>query len=579
MMRVELIFIPAPEVGHLVAAVELAKLLVCHDERISISILIQKMPYDTGTAEFIQNLKKDDPDRIDFVDIPAPDETTMAELMSLPRTSFLEAFVSNQRTPVRDIVATVLKRSETCKLGGFVLDMFASPMIQVAIDFNVPAYVFFTSGASFLNLMFYAQDLKDNKNLEISKYKDSDFELSIPGFSNLVPAKVLPSVMLDEGGSAMMTTIARRLRKTKAIFVNTVLELEAHAIKSLEDDGNIPTIYHVGPLINSEKGELTSQNKKSNEAIMSWLDSQPSLSVVFLCFGSKGSFDIEQVKEIARALELSGQCFLWSLRRPSQNKEKMELPKDYEDYDEVLPEGFLGRTSGIGKVIGWAPQKRPNTRLSSKDESAFVVGPIINFTTGGITADEKNTEEDIVCWLDCQPPLSVLYLCFGSTGSFDTEQVTEIAHALELSKHHILWSLRRPSQEKEKLKPPTDYEDHNEVLPEGFLERTSGLGKVIGWAPQTNAFQLVKELGIAVEIKMDYRKDHYTNLKSTEVLTADAIETGIRCLMDGESEIRSTMKEMKDKCREATGEAGSSYTCIGQLINAIMDNIQEGAFN
>ncbi|CAB4304478.1 unnamed protein product [Prunus armeniaca] len=31
---------------------------------------------------------------------------------------------------------------------------------------------------------------------------------------------------------------------------------------------------------------------------------------------------------------------------------------------------------------------------------------------------------------------------------------------------------------------PSDYADHKGVLPEGFLDRTVGIGKVIGWAPQ-----------------------------------------------------------------------------------------------
>ncbi|KAL8126882.1 anthocyanidin 3-O-glucosyltransferase 2-like [Apium graveolens] len=487
MLRAELIFIPAPEVGHLVAAVELAKLLVCRDERISITFLLQKMPYDTGVVAFTQNLKKDDHDRIDFVDIPAPDETTMTELMSLPPTSFHEAFVSNQRTPVTDIVTTILKRSETLKLGGFVLDMFVTPMIDVANDFNVPAYVLFTSGAAFLNLMFYAQDLKDNKNLEILKYKDSDIELSVPGFSNLVPAKVLPPVMLDEGGSAMMTTIATRLRKIKAIFVNTVLELEAHAIKFLEDDRNLPLIYHVGPLINLKYVETTSHDKKSDLDIVPWLDRQPCSSVVFLCFGSKGSFDTEQVKEIACALELSGQRFLWSLRRPSQNKEIMEPLKDYEDYNEVLPEGFLERTSEIGKVIGWAPQM---TILSHPAVGGFVSHCGWNSTLESI-------------WFGV--PIAT-------------------------------WPM--------------------------YAEQ------------QINAFQLVKESGIAVEIKMDYRKDDFLNNESAEVVKAEVIERGIRFVMDGESELRSKMKEMKDKCREATAEAGSSYTSLGQFIEAVIDNIR-----
>nr|BAI65915.1 UDP-sugar:glycosyltransferase [Anthriscus sylvestris] len=485
-MRVELIFIPAPEIGHLVAAVELAKLLVRRDQRISISMLIQKKASDSGVEAFIQNLKKDDPDRIEFVDIPALDETTMTELRSLPPTSFLEAFVSNQRTLVRDIVTEILKRSETPELGGFVLDMFTTPMIQVANDFNVPAYAFFTSGAAFLNVMFYAQDLKDNKNFEISGYKGSDIELSVPGFSNLVPAKGLPSVILDEGGSAMLINIARSLRKTKAIFVNTVMELEAHAIKSLKDDGNIPAIYHVGPLISFEKGEPTSQNKKSNEDIMSWLDSQASSSVVFLCFGSRGSFNTEQVKEIACALELSGHRFLWSLRRSSN--EKRELPKDYEDYNEVLPEGFLERTSGIGKVIGWAPQV---TILSHPAVGGFVSHCGWNSTLESI-------------W--CGVPIAT-------------------------------WPI--------------------------YAEQ------------QTNAFQLVKELGLAVEIKLDYRNDIIGDI--SPIVTAEEIECGIRRLMNGEGEMRNKVKTMKDVCRKAIVEGGSSYSSLGQFIQDVIDNINQGS--
>ncbi|RVW13082.1 UDP-glycosyltransferase 71A15 [Vitis vinifera] len=60
-----------------------------------------------------------------------------------------------------------------------------------------------------------------------------------------------------------------------------------------------------------------------------------------------GSFGADQIKEIAHALEHSGHRFLWSLRQPPQ-KGKM-IPSDYENIEEVLPEGFLHRTARIGK--------------------------------------------------------------------------------------------------------------------------------------------------------------------------------------------------------------------------------------
>ncbi|KAL8126881.1 anthocyanidin 3-O-glucosyltransferase 2-like [Apium graveolens] len=487
MMISELIFIPAPGVGHLVSAVELAKMLVRRDEQVSINILIIKMPFDSGAAALTQNLQNDAPDRINFVDIPSLDESIVTKLKSFPRMSFLDSFLSEQRTQVKDVVREILNRSESSRLGGFVLDMFCTPMIQVANDFNVPAYVFFTSGASFLGLVFYAQNLKDNENLEISEYKDSDIELSVPCFSNLVPAKALPSVMLTENGSAMMTTIARRLRKTRAILVNTVLELEAYAIKSLEDDGNIPHIYPVGPVINFKKGEPTSNNKNSYEAIMSWLDRQPSSSVVFLCFGSMGSFDIEQVKEIASALELSGQSFLWSLRRPSQEKEKIELPKDYEDYNEVLPEGFLERTSEKGKVIGWAPQV---TILSHPAVGGFVSHCGWNSTLESI-------------W--CGVPIAT-------------------------------WPI--------------------------FAEQ------------QSNAFQLVNELGLAVKIRLDYRNNYFAPNESPELVTAEEIVSGLGGLMNY-GEITDKVKTVQDVCRKAIIEGGSSYNSLGQFIQDVTDNINQ----
>lgn len=106
----------------------------------------------------------------------------------------------------------------------------------------------------------------------------------------------------------------------------------------------------MGPIINLDNGA------EENSDIVGWLDDQPPSSVVFMCFGSLGNFDEIQVKEIALALERTGHRFLWSLRRPPSPEQTSRAPGDYEDPGAVLPEGFLQRTAGIGKVIGWAPQ-------------------------------------------------------------------------------------------------------------------------------------------------------------------------------------------------------------------------------
>ncbi|KAE8703900.1 UDP-glucose flavonoid 3-O-glucosyltransferase 6 [Hibiscus syriacus] len=149
--------------------------------------------------------------------------------------------------------------------------------------------------------------------------------------------------------------MAKRVRQVKGIMVNTFSEFESHAVNSLSNDKlQIPPVYPVGPILNLEDLSGDDQNY---ETIMRWLNEQPRSSVVFLCFGSMGSFGVDQVKEIANALEKSGHRFLWSLRRPAEQVKGMnEYPTDYENVEEVLPEGFLNRTIGIGKIIGWAPQ-------------------------------------------------------------------------------------------------------------------------------------------------------------------------------------------------------------------------------
>ncbi|OWM88087.1 putative UDP-rhamnose:rhamnosyltransferase 1 [Punica granatum] len=78
-------------------------------------------------------------------------------------------------------------------------------------------------------------------------------------------------------------------------------------------------------------------------------------------------------------------------------------------------------------------------------------------------------------WLDGQEPKSVVFVGFGSECKLTKEQVHEIAHGLELSGLHFLWALRRPIW--------AAHED--EVLPDGFVERTCSRGIVcMGWVPQ-----------------------------------------------------------------------------------------------
>jgi hypothetical protein len=201
--------------------------------------------------------------------------------------------------------------------------------------------------------------------------------------------------------------------------------------------------------------------------------------------------------------------------------------------------------------------------------------------------------DSIMKWLDDQPPSSVVFLCFGSRGIFGATQVKEIAFGLERSGQRFLWSLR----------PPASLPSDNDILPEGFLERIEGKGMICGgWAPQVevlehkavggfvshcgwnsileslwhgvpivtwpiyaeqqlNAFKMVRELGLAMEMRLDYRSG------GGDLVMADEIERAVRGMMDGGSEVRKKVKEMGEKARKAVMEGGSSFASIEQFID------------
>ncbi|RVW82225.1 UDP-glucose flavonoid 3-O-glucosyltransferase 6 [Vitis vinifera] len=403
MEQTELVFIPFPIIGHLTSALEIAKLITQRDPRFSITIIIMKFPFES-----IDGMDTDS-DSIRFVTLP-PVEVGSS---TTPSGFFLSELLKAHIPVVRDAIHE-LTRSNSVRLAGFVIDMFCTHMIDVADEFGVPSYLFFTSSAAFLGFLLHLQFLHDYEGLDFNEFKDSDAELDVPSFAISVPGKVFPSRMFDKESGGL-----------RCFFITRG-----------DSENTVPKVYPVGPILNTRMGSGGCQQDAS--AIMSWLDDQPPSSVVFLCFGSRGSFGADQIKEIAYGLEHSGHRFLWSLRQPPP-KGKMDFPIDYESIEEVLPEGFLHRTARIGKVIGWAPQ--------------------------------------------------VAVLSHSAVGGFVS---------------HCGWN--------------------------SLLESVWYGVPIATWPiyaeQQINAFQMVKDLGLAIEIKIDYNED------SDYVVSAHEIENGLRNLMN-----------------------------------------------
>ncbi|KAA0066884.1 anthocyanidin 3-O-glucosyltransferase 2-like isoform X1 [Cucumis melo var. makuwa] len=343
MDKIELIFIAWPDIGHLSATLHLADLLLRRNQRLSVTFFIIPPPSQTITSTQLHSLLPSS--TIPIIVLPQiPPLPHHPQFISLIKTT-----IQTQKQNVLRAVADHLSNSPDSNtvLAGFVLDMFCTPMIDVANQLGVPSYLFSTSSAANLSLALHLQHLYDHTHQSLNP----DVQIPIPGFANPVTAKAIPTAYFDENAKWIHES-TRRFGESNGILINTFSELESNVLDAFSDSSSsstFPPVYAVGPILNMNK-----DSSSEGYEILKWLDQQPFQSVVFLCFGSRGSFGRDQVKEIAEALEQSGYRFVWSLRQPSSEGEIQKT--DY--IKEVVPEGFLDRTAGIGRVIGWAPQMK-----------------------------------------------------------------------------------------------------------------------------------------------------------------------------------------------------------------------------
>ncbi|KAL8246500.1 hypothetical protein R6Q59_007716 [Mikania micrantha] len=208
----------------------------------------------------------------------------------------------------------------------------------------------------------------------------------------------------------------------------------------------------------------------------------------------------------------------------------------------------------------------------------YPVGPVVDHVGPVKWHPNRSGLEKVIQWLDRQPDCSVVFLCFGSMGSLNRAQT--------------------------KVELPNDYEElEKDLFPDGFVDRTAQSGLVCGWVSQVsvlahkaiggfvshcgwnsilesisygvpvatwplygeqhlNAFEMVKELGLSVEMKLD---------KGNDLVLADEVERGVRELMDGrDGALKIKVKEMSDKSKVALMKNGSSFQALENLLDVLL---------
>ncbi|PSS33026.1 UDP-glycosyltransferase [Actinidia chinensis var. chinensis] len=351
-MEDAIILYPSPAIGHLISMVELGKLLLNHYPSLSIKILITTLPYNAGSTDpYINHVSTTTSitfHHLPTISLPSSISSTHHETLAF------ECLCLNNPNVHQALVSI----STNCTIRALIMDFFCTPALSVAAELKVPAYYFFTCGASSLASFLYFSTLHRSTN---KSFKDLNTYLDIPGLPPIL-ATDMPTPTLDRNDKAyeFFLNVSNQFPKSAGIIVNTFELLESRSINAITNglcvpDEPTPPIYCIGPLIATNS--QTSGDGGSYECLM-WLNSQPSQSVVFLCFGSLGLVSAKQLKEIAVGLERSGQRFLWVVRSPpSEDQSKRFLAPPEPDLDLLLPQGFLDRTKERGLVVkSWAPQ-------------------------------------------------------------------------------------------------------------------------------------------------------------------------------------------------------------------------------
>nr|QMU23732.1 UDP-glycosyltransferase 1 [Plagiochasma appendiculatum] len=252
----------------------------------------------------------------------------------------------------------VLEKLEADRLAGraipscIIADFFMFWSEDAAARLGMKRYVFYPSGVILAKMFQEVPFL-----LKTGKLQLGDDNSVIP-FDGLVE---LPGIALVKYSDLPFSIrhLPLRLGSTvsASIVVNSFLDLELEPIKyyqikssSKQSQGKV---YAVGPIVTPatfKDHAFLSATVTTATDPLSWLDTQPGLSVLYICLGSMVRLSPPQIMQLALALEsLEEKCsFLWVLPRGNGNFEALE---------DVLPADFARKANGRGLVTtSWVPQ-------------------------------------------------------------------------------------------------------------------------------------------------------------------------------------------------------------------------------
>lgn len=187
-----------------------------------------------------------------------------------------------------------------------------------------------------------------NLTMNIAEEKMED---PVPDLPHL-KMKDIPAVKTSQNPHLIEQLMSSVLRETKAssgLIFNSFDALEHEPLVRCRNLFSPIPIFPLGPFHKHLPPTIPAPTDPppDHASIISWLDTNPPKSVLYVCFGTLAAVDRDEFVEIASGLAKCSHPFLWVVRPGMVSG------------SEWVPEGFDERWArgGGGLVVKWAPQR------------------------------------------------------------------------------------------------------------------------------------------------------------------------------------------------------------------------------
>ncbi|KAF6985291.1 hypothetical protein CFC21_003176 [Triticum aestivum] len=197
-----------------------------------------------------------------------------------------------------------------------VTDTFVPGAVRVGNRRGVPVCILSALGATMFSVQYRFDRLPtaSGGSADMTDVTDDPclMENYIPGLKSIRLADLEPThsdkIRLDK-----ILEAYPYVRKAQCVIFTSFYELESNAIDFLRQELPCP-VFAVGPCIPFLALQENQADSEEEKGYMTWLDTQPASSVLYVSLGSFLSVSPAQMDEIAIGLAQSKVRFLWVLR-------------------------------------------------------------------------------------------------------------------------------------------------------------------------------------------------------------------------------------------------------------------------